>query len=192
MAWNPQHKQQSRQRILDAAARLFARQGFENTGIDDVMKEAGLTRGGFYSHFRSKSELYQESLQRAAVQRFRQVLDDPEDTESGLDFDRLVEAYLSPEHPMGNKGGCPMAFLVTDIAQRDDEVRSTYTRLLSGMLRRVEEATGNDRNTALQQIVLMVGGVAIARAINNDELRQQLLDACRDGVSGATTTTASS
>lgn len=182
MAWHPEHKQQSRERILAAAARLFSHKGFENTGIDEVMQEAGLTRGGFYSHFRSKSELYQEALQFAAMRRFRRALHDPADPASLVDFERMVEAYLSHEHPQAVDGGCPMAFLVTDIAQRDDEVRSAYTQLLSGLLNRLEAATGNSRATTLQQLVLMVGGVAIARAINDDGLRGQLLDACRQSV----------
>jgi TetR/AcrR family transcriptional regulator, transcriptional repressor for nem operon len=182
MAWNPQHKQQGREKILNAAARLFASQGFENTGINDIMAAAGMTRGAFYSHFNSKSELYQQALVNAALQRFRSALTDPADQDSALDFEHLVNVYLNPAHPEGRQGGCPMAFLVTDIAQRDDEVRSTYTQLFKGMLRRIQEATGNERPESLQQIVLMVGGVAIARAINDGNLRQELLEACKKGL----------
>jgi TetR/AcrR family transcriptional regulator, transcriptional repressor for nem operon len=182
MAWNPQHKQQSREKILKAAARLFASQGFENTGINDIMAAAGMTRGAFYSHFKSKSELYQQALVDAAIQRFRTALVNPADQDSALDFEHLVNVYLDPAHPDGKQGGCPMAFLVTDIAQRDEDVRSTYTRLFQGMLQRLQQATGHERQESLQQIVLMVGGVAIARAINDGVLRQELLDACKDGV----------
>lgn len=182
MAWHPDHKQHSRKRILNAAATLFARKGFDNTGINDIMEEAGMTRGAFYHHFSSKRELYQESLRNAAINRFRQALQDPDDLQSGVDLKRLIETYLDPSHPLGIDGGCPMAFLVTDIAQRDETIRSTYTGLLQGMLHRVQAATGSDQQAVLRQLVLMIGGVAIARAVNNDELRLQLLDACKQGL----------
>lgn len=182
MAWNPQHKQQSRARILQAAAPLFARQGFDNTGIDQVMAAAGMTRGAFYSHFHSKSELYTEALMDAALQRLRPALQDPEDDTSPLDLQRLVQGYLHLDHVRGEAGGCPLAFLVSDIAQRDEAVRRTYTQLLLGLLGRIEAVSSAPRAQILQQMVLLIGGVAIARAVNEPQLQQELLAACGQGL----------
>lgn len=67
MRYSRQRKQATRQRILDSASRLFAAQGFEATSIEAIMRECALTRGGFYAHFRSKSELYREALARIEV-----------------------------------------------------------------------------------------------------------------------------
>lgn len=66
MGWSASQKQQSRERILQSAAELFTREGFENVGINDVMQHAGMTRGAFYNHFSSKSELYAEAILAAA------------------------------------------------------------------------------------------------------------------------------
>src|SRR4030066_45390 len=67
MPYPKEHKQRSRQRILDSAYRLFSRRGFEAVAIDDIMADAGMTRGAFYAHFSSKSELYQQALIHAIV-----------------------------------------------------------------------------------------------------------------------------
>ena len=75
-----------------------------------------------------------------------------------------------------------MAFLVTDIAQRDEQVRSCYTRLLKGMLGKMSEVAQVDRPQVLQNMVMMIGGVAIARAVNDPELQQELLNACKTGI----------
>lgn len=182
MAWSPQHKQQSREKILSVAARLFARQGFENTGIDEVMTAAGLTRGAFYSHFGSKSELYTESLRSAAISRLRPALEDPADLASAVDLQRLIGGYLRMEHVQGDNGGCPLAFLVSDISQRDEQVRTTYTGLLQGLIERMQAVSSVEREQVLQQVVLMIGGVAIARAVNDPALQQALIDACKAGV----------
>ena len=62
MPWNAEHKTQSRDRILSSAAQLFSHQGFDAVSIDDVMAHAGLTRGAFYAHFKSKSDMYHQSM----------------------------------------------------------------------------------------------------------------------------------
>ncbi len=187
MAWSPEHKQQSRERILKAASRLFAARGFEQTGIDQVMAAADMTRGAFYSHFKSKAELYTEAMTWAGIRRFRYALgadsaDQPTVDSAPPSLNRLVETYLSEEHISGQHGGCPMAFLVTDIAQRDEPVRSCYTRLLKGMLGKMSEVAQVDRPQVLQNMVMMIGGVAIARAVNDPELQQELLNACKTGI----------
>ena len=188
MAWNQEHKEKTRKKILTVAGELFSRDGFENTGIDDVMKTAGMTRGAFYHHFDSKSDLYSQAMQQAARFRLRGALVDSACDESPLDMDKLVAGYLSQAHIEGENGGCPMAFLVSDMAQRDDTVRSTYTLLLQGLIGRIRAVSTLSEEQILQHVVLMIGGVAIARAVNDPELQQALLDACRVAVTTPSTT----
>lgn len=181
MAWSKDHKTQSRHNILTAAASLFAQRGFENTSIDDVMSDAGMTRGAFYSHFKSKSDLYQEAMTFAALRRFRQSLEDTRDLKSGLDLTCMMENYLSQSHVTG-EDGCPLAFLVTDVAHQDPAIRSTYTKLFGGLAERMSSASDKSREQILQTLVMMVGGVAIARALNDTELQQELLNAVKGGL----------
>ncbi|MDE1465294.1 TetR/AcrR family transcriptional regulator [Spartinivicinus poritis] len=183
MPWTDDHKQASRQRILTSAAHLFTHKGYDNVSINEVMADAGLTRGTFYTHFSSKSELYAESIITAAISgsTLLQQL-----TTGKQPLACLTKAYLSHEHREGETMHCPLAFLVTDVSQRDDTVRNVYTKAFRGFVDKLS-ATKSDQNTTpsvkvLQAAVLMIGGLAIARAINEEELAEQLLNACQQGV----------
>jgi TetR/AcrR family transcriptional repressor of nem operon len=180
VGWDKSHKQKTREKILRHAGQLFTRKGFDKVGIDDVMQAAGLTRGAFYAHFGSKSELYAEAIVTAAKAARQNVLE-PLPANPGIR--EVAERYLSSEHRQGLDDSCPLAFLTTDIQQRDDQVRGAYTRVFKSFAQAIEPTGSDDLSPeALQTAVLMIGGVAIARALNNDRLAEQLLEACLDGV----------
>ncbi|EAR59697.1 TetR/AcrR family transcriptional regulator [Neptuniibacter caesariensis] len=185
MGWTTEQKQQSREKIVSSAAELFTRDGFDNVGINDVMRHAGLTRGAFYNHFSSKSELYAEAILGAARQAKSRTMEHPENTLSAI-----IEYYLSDTHRRGEDICCPLAFLTTDIHQRDDNVRSTYTRVLQGFIEIIREAMPEGQKIseteAMHKAVMMIGGLAIARAVNDDGYSEKLLQACREGVQGET------
>ncbi|WP_136255643.1 TetR/AcrR family transcriptional regulator [Onishia niordana] len=173
MPWSDDHKPRTRQRILKAAATLFTQQGFTGVSIDDVMRHAGLTRGAFYAHFLSKGELYSAALQHAAHANIDQL-------ENATPKQRVF-GYLSEAHRQGLDINCPLACLVSDVAQQDDSVRDTYTRLFSGFVTRCQQADGatGARERALQQAVTLIGGMAIARTLSDDALAEEVLAACR-------------
>lgn len=170
MPWSADHKPRTRRQILDAAATLFTRQGFAGASIDDVMRQAGLTRGAFYAHFASKGELYAEALGHAArtsVARLENI--EPRDR---------VIGYLSDGHRRGDDINCPLACLVSDVAQQDERVREAYTRLFAGFVSHCR-SDGEDRRRSLQRAVTMIGGMAIARTLDDDALAEEVLAACR-------------
>lgn len=173
MPWNQDHKSHTRHRILDAAAALFSRQGFEGVSIDRVMRHAGLTRGAFYAHFGSKGELYAEALRHAA----RANTDKLKEASPG----ERVSGYLSDAHREGEDVNCPLACLVSDVAQQDERVRETYTRLFAGFVNHCRGNSENpaDRSQAMQQAVILIGGMAIARNLTDDTLARELLNVCR-------------
>lgn len=174
MPWPTEHRLASRERILISAGRLFTERGFAGVSIDQVMQDAGMTRGAFYAHFSSKKELYAAAIPVAAKQR---VGDKP------LSVNELVKRYLSVEHVQGEGGGCPLAFLVTDMGQGDDQVRDAYThvfRKLAGHIGAAQEPSLDAE--ALRRAVLMIGGVAVARALSDTGLAADVLDACCQGV----------
>lgn len=181
MPWSPEQKQQTRKRILASAAKLFTQKGFDHVGINEVMEDAGLTRGAFYAHFTSKAELYAESIGTAARCAHTAAL---AQTGGNFDMERVVRGYLSETHRQGDTINCPLALLITDIGQRDDEVRNAYTQVFKGFAGLIKENSGEmvAQEEALRKAVLMVGGMAISRAINDEQLAMQLLDACREGV----------
>lgn len=177
MAWQSTHKEQSKDKILRSAAMLFTHYGFEKISIDQVMEKAELTRGAFYSHFSSKSDLYAQAISKA-VQVAQQRKPD-----SAVKLTEYAQYYLSPEHRDDIlKQPCPLAFLVSDINQQNEQVKSTYTKMLQRFINLAEQSI-TDRQQALQSIALMIGGLAIARALDETTLSDELLAACQAGVS---------
>ncbi len=180
MAWPLDQREQTRQRILDSAARLFALKGFDAVGLDELMADAGLTRGAFYHHFRTKTEVYDQAIAHAArVGSAR--LDDL--GERGLD--QLIEHYLSREHAEGEALRCPLAFLAADVTHREAAIRDSYTRFFERFVQRLARdlpgAPAQRRRRALQLATTLIGGVALARALDDENLAEELLAACRQG-----------
>ncbi|MBL3600340.1 MAG: TetR/AcrR family transcriptional regulator [gamma proteobacterium endosymbiont of Lamellibrachia anaximandri] len=182
MPWSSEQKEKSREKILDSAIELFSRRGFDNVAIGDLMQAAGMTHGGFYAHFGSKSELYREAVTLAA--RKSAVAKLSAETLSAEErLSKLLVGYLDISHVQQANPPCPLAFLATDIANRDGDVRTAYTqvfrRLVALIGRQLPNENGSRRETALALSAMMIGGVAVARALNDDRSVEQLLDACR-------------
>ena len=183
MPYSKQHKQQSRMKILDSAFALFTEFGFESTSIDDITAAAGLTRGAFYGHFSSKSELYQEALIHAAEktqERYRKP--DKLNMQSWLKV--LLRGYLHKDH-IDQEGtpSCPLAFLATDVAIRDEPVREAYTdafRDMTGLIANYTEAnTKAEKKSVYAATAMLIGAVAVARALDDEALCRELLDSCK-------------
>ncbi len=182
MPYTAEHKRQSRLRILESAVRCFLQQGYEKTGISEIMQDAGLTHGGFYAHFSSKGELYIEAMTHAAKHgRFTAHLKNGQKGPAW--FQGLLEGYLNLDHVEGHESPCPLAFLVTDIATRESEVRQTYERLYKSMnryiSRRVMDGSKRTKDDIYAITAMMIGGVAVSRAINDPKLAKRLLRSCK-------------
>jgi len=179
MPWQPDHKQQSRHRILDAAATLFTTQGFDRVGINDVMQAAGMTRGAFYNHFSSKSELYSAAIRHSGGRR-RQMLN-----ATRPNLQQMVHGYLSKAHRAGEAIQCPLAYLVTDVAQRDEQVRDAWSDTFKGFVRQLQSDRSPDaplQPEALQRAATLIGAMAISRTLSDSELSDQLLESCIEGL----------
>lgn len=188
MPYTPEHKQRTRARIVQSARVMFNRHGFEQVSIDDIMKHAGLTRGGFYNHFDSKDELYAEAVRsfsscnpfaaRAAASEGKDRLDAP-----GL-ARMLVQLYLSDEILADVDQHCPLVALPSDVARAGLEPRAAYTQLVENMLavfRSALPASDRARSRKAQLIVnLCVGGMVIARTTADAKLAKALRSAARD------------
>ena len=182
MPYSPQHKKESRLRILESAARCFLHQGYERTGIDEVMRGAGMTRGAFYAHFKSKSELYAKAMTHAAT--YGRFMEYQRSGKNGSEWLRgMLKGYLNQEHFDGDKTPCPMAFLVTDVASRDLEVRKTYTRIYKRMNQIIghhaTESSMQDTDSMFAVTAMMIGGVALGRAVDDTDLAKRILASCR-------------
>jgi AcrR family transcriptional regulator len=190
MPYPKDHKERSRKRIVEAARELFNRQGFDRVSIDMVMEKAGLTRGGFYSHFPNKEALFAAAVDSFLMGRGKEWRDwggiDP--TQSNPEMARrMIDAYLSQDHLDDLSGQCPMIALSTDIARAGPEVRAAYERLLTAMVWLFATNQPNhgpgQRENALAMAAMCVGGMILARTIPGSaiahEVRQAALDAAR-------------
>lgn len=180
MPYTPEHKQRSRERLLVSAYELFAHHGYECITIDQVTQHAGLTRGAFYNHFSSKQALYQEAMRHAAATSKMSHLLECELSETDT-IRAMIEGYLSPAH-LADDQPCPLAFLVTDVANKEPQVRDTYTQIFKGLTHKIggllnDSPKQRDKSRALA--ALLIGGAAVGRAINDQQLTSQLLEACR-------------
>src|SRR5215813_14529378 len=109
----PSKKEETRSRILRAAARAIRKHGYAGVGVADVMKEAGLTHGGFYAHFKSRDALLAEALERASRQSSKVASTAAEQRAAkGVSTLRsLVEVYLRDDQITSLEAGCPVAAL---------------------------------------------------------------------------------
>jgi AcrR family transcriptional regulator len=178
------HRAEVKSKIVESARRLFNRHGFENISVDQIMSGAGLTRGGFYSYFDSKSDLYAEVLGC--------FFTDPEwkSCWEGVDIDlgsaevgpQVVRAYLSRQHFEDVENSCPMVALPTDVSRSGESAKRAFETVFQAMvsvLERSSRENGRSRRvTAQAKAALCVGGMVVARAINNREVADELRDAC--------------
>lgn len=179
MGWSTDKKHQTRQKIVECAARLFTAKGFDGVSIDEIMQAAQLTRGGFYSHFASKEALYAEAITTAArlsvSARFPQG--DFSDSEC---LSQLVKNYLCESHLHDEQPSCPLAFLTSDVAHQNEEVRGAYTKVYKKLVIYISQLMGESPNNdkVLSLTAMMIGGVAVANSLNDERTRLKVLQAC--------------
>ena len=187
MPYAPEHKQQTRARIVECARQLFNRRGFTEVSIDEIMSAAGLTRGGFYNHFKTKEDLYAETLEAFACRNPTDGWDDVT-----VDFSlrgpelarQMVNGYVSRQHLEDVEGHCPLIALPSDVARAGPTVRAAYQKLFAAMAG-IFEANARPGNgvTARQQSLAIastcVGAMVLARTIDDTELANEICDAAR-------------
>ncbi len=177
-----QRKAETRQRIMAAAASLFRRDGIDGVGVDAIMREAGLTHGGFYVHFASKEELAAEVAADVLARSARRwgEIRDQQGAEEGLAG--IVEAYLSAEHVRASGAGCIVPTLGAELARRP-AARPGLTAALRQMIDTLTACLPGRRQTArrraLAGLACMVGAVVLARVSDDAELSDEILQAAR-------------
>lgn len=166
MRYAPEHNEQTRERILDIASRLFREDGIAAVGLAKIMGEAGLTNGTFYTHFKSKEALVREALLRSLDTRHEELAQLLETNDAEL----LIRAYLSPEHRDEPGTGCVVAALASEVARHPKATRQTFTthnaRTLDAIAASVLSRKGKPagRNDAAVFLGLLSGTLQIARA----------------------------
>jgi TetR/AcrR family transcriptional regulator, transcriptional repressor for nem operon len=178
MGYSQSNKTHNHDRIVEIASRRIREQGTDGPGVAEVMREAGLTHGGFYKHFGSREELIAAAAQRSydeSAEALANVLDNAEDP-----LLELVDWYLSESHRDDPGSGCAVAALGGDAARTGGPIRDAYTELVRQYLHHLEQLLGADGATAA--LSTLVGALQLSRAVDDPELSARILRDAREAV----------
>lgn len=177
----PSRKALTHERILDTASKAIRRAGFQGVGVADIMKQAGLTHGGFYAHFASRDALLAEALDHAGHQSAARIAKGIalREAKGASPLRALVENYLSDRHLGGTENGCAVAALVSEMPRQSPEVRAAAAQrvrsLIATVQRTLPEGTAPGRAAAIAS--QLVGALQLARTLgDNAEGRALLAD----------------
>ncbi|MES3000363.1 MAG: TetR/AcrR family transcriptional regulator [Pseudomonadota bacterium] len=172
-------KQQTHQRIVETAARAIRRGGFHGVGVADIMKEAGLTHGGFYAHFPSRDALLVEALGQAGRESGERIAKGAvaRQARGASPFRALVDGYLSDSHLAEPHSGCPVAALAGEMPRQAPEVREAAAARVRGLIATVATAlpAGSPATSAALVASQLVGALQLARALGEGAQAKALL-----------------
>jgi TetR/AcrR family transcriptional repressor of nem operon len=171
-------KREHHEQIVGVAASRFREDGVDRVGVADLMRDAGLTHGGFYRHFESRDELVAEAVERAlhdGGQAMAAVAESPREPLAAV-----IDAYLSVAHRDHLGTSCAVTTLAGDVARSNPRARTAYTDQVSVYIDMLERllprgTTDQRRATAITTLSTLVGAVSMARAVNDERLSQEIL-----------------
>jgi TetR/AcrR family transcriptional repressor of nem operon len=180
MPYTPEHKERTRERILESARCVFNRKGFAEATIGEIMSEAGLSHGGFYRHFRSKSDLYAEAVRRFLCKEAPKPW---QSSQTGptrkTRARRVLDAYFSLDHFHDRERCCPLIGLPSEASRSAAEVKVAYQEVVEKLLSIFEaELDGpHAHERALVLVALCVGGMVLARSVGDVNMAGDLRSA---------------
>lgn len=187
MPLSKEHKAETRDRIVREAAALFRRDGIDGVSVPGLMKEAGLTHGGFYAHFESKDALVAEALtlaQDEAAGRLIAVANEADDRVAAV-----IDAYVDAHHRDRPETGCAVAALGSEAARGAPRTQRSIACEARNAVEKLHETLGFDADREGDTLALfagMVGALVLARATAGDpEYSDHVLEVCRDRLKSA-------
>lgn len=178
----PATKEVTHDRIVEAAARAIRRSGYHGAGVADIMKDAGLTHGGFYAHFPSRDAMLAEAADRAGGESVAMMERITANLPPQHALKAMMQAYLSKDHIEQIETGCATAALASEMPRQSAEVRRAATRRIKEMIDLVSrhspdwgQAGAHER--ALVTVATMVGTLVLARAVDDAKLSDALCKA---------------
>jgi TetR/AcrR family transcriptional repressor of nem operon len=183
MRYSLEHKSQNHDKILSMAARSFREVGGDSSGIGTVMKKVGLTKGGFYRHFKSKDDLFVEAVARAFEEMGRGMVQVAEGAPQGQALRAMIERYLSIRHANSAGTGCVLSALGPELARKPLSVRKRIEASLDAYRERllpfVPGKTREEKLTKCRLLFSSMAGVLMMARITADhgKREQRLMEA---------------
>ncbi|MET1084618.1 MAG: TetR/AcrR family transcriptional regulator [Burkholderiales bacterium] len=179
----PSKKQLTHERIVETAARAIRRAGFSGVGVADVMKEAGLTHGGFYAHFPSREALLCEAIERAGRDSAARIAKNVaiRQAEGASAFRAFIENYLSERHLASPENGCAVAALASEMPRQSRAVGQAATQRVRGLISTVRSTLPSSapKDSAAVVASQLVGALQLARALGDNAEGRGVLAATR-------------
>jgi len=177
---------ENRETVINVASRLFREHGFDGIGLKDLMKGAGLTQGAFYKQFASTADLAAQASRRAMETAFNR-LSDGATANTDDPLGTVIALYLSTEHREERMDGCPVATLGSEAARQGADVKASFEagirEYLEMLGRWVDEPEGNEPGgKAMAILSTMVGAMVLSRAVNDEQLSKQFLQAAGEAI----------
>ena len=175
-------KEVTHERIVETAARAIRRSGYGGTGVADIMKEAGLTHGGFYAHFDSREGMLAEAADRAGADTVAFLTRVAAAATPKKALEAMLSAYLSKGHVEGRESGCAVAALGSEMPRQAPKVRRAATRRIKEMIDLVARQSPDwgqpgAHERALVTVATAVGALVLARAVDDPKLSDALREA---------------
>ena len=179
---NPGRKAATHERIVEAAGRAIRRSGYGGTGVADIMKDAGLTHGGFYAHFDSREAMLAEAADRAGAETVATMERVAAAAPPAKALQAMIRTYLSKAHVEAIETGCAVAALGSEMPRQTPQVRRAATRRIKEMIDLVarqspEWGQPGAHERALVTAATMVGTLMVARAVDDPKLANALIEA---------------
>jgi AcrR family transcriptional regulator len=186
MATHTSRHEATHDRIVDVAARTLRRNGYAGVGVADVMKQAGLTHGGFYAHFKSRDALLAEALERAGRDTAAAISEHIGASRSRGEspLRALVEHYLSDAHLSGTESGCVVAALGSEMPRQSAVLQEPSVDRVRKLIALIQRALppGGNRPQAMVIAGTLVGSLQLARALGANAQGKALLAAARNAL----------
>jgi AcrR family transcriptional regulator len=185
-------KEETRERILRAAARAIRKHGYEGVGVADVMKEAGLTHGGFYAHFESRDALLAAAADQAGAESIENLTRGIAAAKPGQELLALIDTYLSDRHVAAPEQGwgCAIAAAGSEVPRQQAEVRRAASRRIKDLVGLIERqfpewGRGAAHDKAMGIAATVVGALVLARAVDDAQLSNRIRKAARELIRAA-------
>ena len=175
-------KEATHERIVETAARAIRRSGYNGSGVAEIMKQAGLTHGGFYAHFDSREGMLAEAADRAGAEAVAVLARVAAAAPPQKALEAMLRAYLSKEHVEGVETGCPVAALGSEMPRQGPKVRRAATRRIKEMIDLVARQAPDSgqpgaRERALVMVATALGALVLARAVDDPKVSDAVREA---------------
>ncbi|MEM6694581.1 MAG: TetR/AcrR family transcriptional regulator [Pseudomonadota bacterium] len=180
MRLTSENKQKITARIRSGAAQVFREQGFAAVNLDALMKQAGLTRGAFYAHYRSKSALLSDVLRHEhPLLRMLEARDGTSGPELSAQMAAIFAHYLEPKNLSEVFAGCTLAALTGDATRADADAKAAYGAAFEAICQQMARGQEHRADAYAPALVLASGAVRTAQAVGDDALRENILRGAR-------------